>query len=95
MFTTFSIFMIIIAVIPPILYFITQIPLSNIFRSWIAPKKIGNIVVDHSDPNEPYYFFLEIQDSRMLEEAIQKESTVTLQVVRKNYISYDDTKTHN
>lgn len=83
MFTAFVIFMIIIAVIPPILYFITR------------PKKIGNIVVDHSDPNEPYYFFLEIQDSRMLEEAIRKESTVTLQVVRKNYISSEIIETHN
>lgn len=83
MFNIFLVFMIIIAVIPPILYFITR------------PKKIGNIVVDHSDPNEPYYFFLEIQDSRMLEEAIRKESTVTLQVVRKNYISNENIETHN
>ena len=83
MFTAFVIFMIIIAAIPPILYFIKK------------KKKIGNIVVDHSDPNEPYYFFLEIQDSRMLEEAIRKGSTVTLQVVRKNYISNENEETHN
>lgn len=82
MFNIFLVFMIIIAVIPPVLYFITK------------PKKIGNIVVDHSDPNEPYYFFLEIQDSHMLEEAIRKEATVTLQVVRKNYISNEIIETH-
>lgn len=47
----------------------------------------GTLRVDHSDPSEPPYFFLEL--SKDGQEKIFEKNYIVLRIVRKNFISHD------
>lgn len=54
--------------------------------AFIYAKAIGSLRVDHSDPSEPPYLFLEVEKNP---EALDHGKLVVLRVKRENFISHE------
>ena len=54
--------------------------------TYFASVSMGTIRVDHSDPTEPPYLFLEIDDGKTVD-TIAKQKQVLFRVLNKDYIS--------
>lgn len=54
----------------------------------LKPKYIGDLVIDHSDPDGPY-IFLEVTDMDGLVAASKNGSNVMLGAIKKSYLSQD------
>lgn len=70
-----------------LLVFALGIVIGLIVSKITKPMKLGTLVVDHSDPDEPY-LFLEIKDSSDWEKNISNEKKVLFDVEIRNYISH-------
>lgn len=58
------------------------------FKSWRKPKNVdGKLIVDFSDPDGPY-MFMELDKSPY---TLKERSTVTLEVVREDYLRENNT----
>ena len=55
-------------------------------RVFIYAKAIGSLRVDHSDPSEPPYLFLEVEKNP---DTLEHGTLVVLRVKRENLISHE------
>lgn len=53
---------------------------------FIYTKAVGSLRVDHSDPSEPPYLFLEVKKNP---EALEHGKLVVLRVKRENLVSHE------
>lgn len=70
-------------VIPYILGMIVGVIVTVIVAKWLSPKMVGYLRVDHSDPDDGPYMFLEL--TRGLE-FVASQDTVNLKVKLEDYI---------
>lgn len=76
------------AVIVSLVCGIIGILIGWILADHILSRTVGTIRVDHSDPDEPPYLFLEIRDHISMIRLLHSKR-VTLDVELKDYISRD------